>query len=506
MKTGSPPLVRRSRHRVGLGLQPHPVAATPGAPGAVDHPPVRKPVQAPGTSGATSPSAARSAERPQYHPQVSWIRRRTRKEEPPANRLPDLEFLALVRGGLEEFAPGVTQGAQLKGNSLISPHGWAVAVAPPHHGGGHHYDLVALPDVGLQPDVPCFMDCVVSMSADPQDAANTWVQTAGACLLELLDHREHFAGHAGPDDERGVPGWHVITSGAVGLGRDVDENRRLQGALLEANVLHRIADSFTADLESPFFNGVKVFYGGSPGAMQAEIRVNGERHEAASAAMAALGLPEPTTFTAVRFYALLLPVPAGSGEPSYPTVRLDLAPASVQNNAHSHGAACACDCGGHLDPEHPGFDLALPHLVAELSEEERRRRVKSDTGAIIIAEGVGNFLKVRLPIRLDDGRTVVYLAWVYLQAAVIDDFVQRIHNDDLDGHRFEGLLCNAIGPWGEGVLRAPVVLGGQRINEDGSVRRSEVLESTDPLLSKVLSETWPAAFVLGDRFPRRPSS
>ncbi|MGQ4430224.1 DUF6348 family protein [Streptomyces sp. SAS_260] len=161
---------------------------------------------------------------------MSWIRRHKRKEEPSAKRLPDLEFLALVKTGLEEIAPGVTQGAQLKGNSLISPQGWAVAVAPPHHGGGHHYDLVALPDVSLQPDVPCFMDCVVSMSADPQDAANTWVQTAGVCLLELLDRRAHFADHTDPDDERGVPGWHTITSGAVGLGSDVDENRRLQRA------------------------------------------------------------------------------------------------------------------------------------------------------------------------------------------------------------------------------------------------------------------------------------
>ncbi|MGX9890455.1 DUF6348 family protein [Streptomyces sp. NPDC002276] len=435
---------------------------------------------------------------------MSWIRRHKRKEEPQAKRLPDLEFLALVRAGLEEFAPGVTQGAELKGNSLVSPQGWAVAVAPPHHGGGQHYDLVALPDVSIQPDVPCFMDCVVSMSADPQDAANTWVQTAGACLLELLDLREQFADHAGPDNKRGVPGWHMITSGAVGLGTDVDENRRLQGALLDANVLHRIADSFTADLESPFFNGVKVFYGGRPGAMEAEIRVNGERHEAASAAMTALGLPEPTAFTAVRFYALLLPLPEGENEdePSHPaTARPDSIPAQAQATTHTHGASC--DCGGHLDPEHPGFDLALPHLVAELSEEERRRLVKSDTGAIITAEGVGNFLKVRLPIRLDDGRTVVYLAWVYLQPTVFDDFVQRVHDDDLADHRFEGLLCNAIDPWGEDVLRAPVVLGGQRINEDGSVRISEVLESSDPLLGKVLTESWPADFVLGDRFPRR---
>ncbi|MFC8722018.1 DUF6348 family protein [Kitasatospora sp. NPDC057198] len=174
-------------------------------------------------------------------------------------------------------------------------------------------DLVALPDVGVQPDVPCFMDCVVSMSADPQDAANTWVQTAGACLLELLDRRGDFADHVDAEDEGGVPGWHMIVSGVVGLGLDVDESWRLQGALLEANVLHRIAGSFVEDLESPFFNGVKVFYGGSPGAMRAEVWVNGECHQAATAAMAALGLPEPAVFTAVRFYALLLP-PAADGQ------------------------------------------------------------------------------------------------------------------------------------------------------------------------------------------------
>ncbi|WP_157875968.1 DUF6348 family protein [Streptacidiphilus griseoplanus] len=435
---------------------------------------------------------------------MPWIRRRARKDEPPAERLSDLEFLALVKASLEEYAPGVTQGAELKGNSLLSPAGWAVAVAPPHHGGGRHYDLVALPDVSVQPDVPCFMDCVVAMAANPRVAADTWVETAGACLLEVLDGRGHFAQHTGPGQKRGVPGWHSISSGVVGLGRDAAENRRLQTALLDANVLHRIADTFTADLESPFFNGVKVFYGGQPGAMEAEVRVNGERHPAASAAMAALGLPEPTTFTAVRYYALLLPVPAGGGRPSFPSTRLDLADSRSHSQPHSHGATCGC--GGHLDPEHPGFDLPLPHLVAELSEEERAERVTVDTGVIMVAEGVGNFLKVRLPVRLDDGRTVVHLAWADLEAPVLEEFVGRVHSNALAGHRFEGLLCNAVGPWGEEVLRAPVVLGGQRIEEDGSVRLSEVVESGHPLLSRVLNERWPAGFVLGGDDPRPPTS
>ncbi|MFE4698835.1 DUF6348 family protein [Streptomyces sp. NPDC056738] len=239
---------------------------------------------------------------------MPWIRRRARKDRPSEERLSDLEFLALVKASLEEYAPGVTQDAELKGNSLSSPSGWAVGVAPPHHGGGRHYDLVAMPDVSLQPDVPCFMDCVVAVSGDARKAADVWVQTAGACLLELLDPRSRFADHLEPDDERGVPGWHSIVSGTIAFGLDGAENRRLQTALLDANVLHRIADSFTAELESPYFNGVKVFYGGRPGAMQAEIRVNGERHEAASTAMAALELPEPKVFTVARHYALLSPL------------------------------------------------------------------------------------------------------------------------------------------------------------------------------------------------------
>lgn len=152
-----------------------------------------------------------------------------------------------------------------------------------------------------------FLDCCVAMNGNPRHAAESWAQTAGACLLELLDRHGRYARHDDPDDERGVPGFHAITSAATAFGLDPEENQRLQHAVLEANVLHRVADSFTKDLHSPFFNGIKVFWGGLPGQMQAEIRVNGDCHEEASAVMTALNLPEPSVFTAVRYYALLLP-------------------------------------------------------------------------------------------------------------------------------------------------------------------------------------------------------
>lgn len=108
---------------------------------------------------------------------MPWIRRRARDAEPPPERLPDLEFLALVKASLERYAPGVTERTELKGNSLSSPHGWAIGVMPPMHGGPRHYDLVALPDTSLQPDVPSFMDCAVAIAGDAPKAADTWVQT-----------------------------------------------------------------------------------------------------------------------------------------------------------------------------------------------------------------------------------------------------------------------------------------------------------------------------------------
>jgi hypothetical protein len=103
-----------------------------------------------------------------------------------------------------------------------------------------------------------------------------------------------------PDHEHGVPGWHSIISGTVGFRLDTAESWRKQTALLNVNVPHRIRATFIVDLESPFLNKVRFLYAGRPSAVEVEIRVNGERDETASPAMAALNLPEPRVLTAVR--------------------------------------------------------------------------------------------------------------------------------------------------------------------------------------------------------------
>jgi hypothetical protein len=451
---------------------------------------------------------------------VSWIRRAGRSAPKaggsPQDRLSDLEFLALVREALETIAPRVTKGATLKGSSLVSPRGWVLGMAPPHRD-GHHYDVVVFPEVdtspgaGYQDGLPCFLDCAVAATGDPRDAAMAWALTAGSCFLELVDQRGRFAEHVGPDEERGVPGFHAIASAEAGYGLDQGELDRLQEALHEANVLHRIVDVLAPELESPYFNGIKLFYGGKPGAMQCEVRINGERDEAASAAMAALGLPEPTVFTAVRAFALLVPMTADGDEPGY-SVKTELYSESdtdtdTDDDSDSHADSCAChgadcECGGRIDPEHPGFAIELPYLVQELSPAERAERIQVDTGAMMVVKGEGNFLKVRLPIQLEDGRTLVYLAWVVLRAEDIEEVIRRVHDGTLPGHRFPGLFCNIIEPWGKTLLRASVTVEGRQPSQPGTVGIPEIVASTDHALKKVLAKRWPAEVVLGDRDPR----
>lgn len=82
-----------------------------------------------------------------------------------------------------------------------------------------------------------------------------------------------------------------------------------------------------------------------------------------------------------------------------------------------------------------------------------------------------------------------------LAATVLD--LEPAHH----GHGPDCCCGESLDPERPGFARAGRP-GGERVNENGSIRFSDVLESGDPLLDRVLRESWPAEFVLGDRDPR----
>ncbi|WP_155349490.1 DUF2199 domain-containing protein [Acrocarpospora pleiomorpha] len=76
----------------------------------------------------------------------------------------------------------------------------------------------------------------------------------------------------------------------------------------------------------------------------------------------------------------------------------------------SHPLACAC-CGGPLDPNDRRFNYRLPDPVAELPDEEIESRVAGGPHVFVV-EGMGQFLRVLLPVALDDGRRVTFGVFV----------------------------------------------------------------------------------------------
>ncbi|MGQ5262850.1 DUF2199 domain-containing protein [Micromonospora sp. ZYX-F-536] len=74
-------------------------------------------------------------------------------------------------------------------------------------------------------------------------------------------------------------------------------------------------------------------------------------------------------------------------------------------------ATCFC-CGDSLEPGHPAANFQLPDAIAQLDDDELRRLVDTHTYVVLTVQGHGSYLRVILPVPLDDGRTVTFGVWV----------------------------------------------------------------------------------------------
>ncbi|WP_285737786.1 DUF6348 family protein [Kitasatospora phosalacinea] len=142
-----------------------------------------------------------------------------------------------------------------------------------------------------------------------------WASTAGAALIELVAHNGRFAGHLDPTDPDGLPGWHAIHGGVVGWGTG-KRFHDVQDWLVRNPVLPALAPALGGDLGRDQLVGVQVCFGGGAGRRTAEVRVHGEVHAAASAALAALDWPRVTEGDAYARTFVLLVRRAGARPPA----------------------------------------------------------------------------------------------------------------------------------------------------------------------------------------------
>ncbi len=168
---------------------------------------------------------------------------------------------------------------------MVGLPAWSLMMLPNHTDSPGHFDIgfnTALDSGRSGVAIDCISG-VGPMRDAVEQALRIWIETSGACFLELLTMKGKFATHlhgSGPD---GIPGWHAVASRVTGYSHGTDESGSdaLRDAMVRNAVLNRLADRVLPLLTRPASNGIKIFYFRKPDAAIAEIRVNGVADAAA---------------------------------------------------------------------------------------------------------------------------------------------------------------------------------------------------------------------------------
>jgi hypothetical protein len=163
-------------------------------------------------------------------------------------------------------------------------------------------------------DAPVLWDCVAGpgndLRAAADFAASAWAQSTAPPILELLHGDGRFAEHSNGDDGIGLPGWHGILGPLLGYGSDSAEP--LQTWCLKNPLIPALQAYLAPRLADGLVHGVKFLLGAmDPGI--AEVRINGQRDDAASEALFRLPWPRGRR-SVLRSYAVFVhPHPPGQG-------------------------------------------------------------------------------------------------------------------------------------------------------------------------------------------------
>jgi hypothetical protein len=117
---------------------------------------------------------------------------------------------------------------------------------------------------------------------------------------------------------------------------------------------------------------------------------------------------------------------------------------------------------------------------------------------MVAARGIGQFIRVLLPVRLSGGYDVRYGTWLSVSEEDARRTWERWDQPSYVDLELSGFLANAIEPWGKGLLGAEAQARVLKQDE-----LPYIVGSSNELLARVLKTEWPHEEVLAS-FPNPP--
>ncbi|MGW2561831.1 DUF2199 domain-containing protein [Streptomyces sp. NPDC001514] len=153
---------------------------------------------------------------------------------------------------------------------------------------------------------------------------------------------------------------------------------------------------------------------------------------------------------------------------------------------------CSC-CGEPLaDERRIDFRFNLPDAALTAPDEARHSPGPS---ALLRVDGVGSFVRCLLPVRLTGDTELVLGTWLEVDDDALQH-AQAVWEEPAYAQlSFRGTLANAIRPWGDDLLGAPVTA---RVGDPEEL--PYLVAGHHPAISRLLADTWDRDHVLS-RFP-----
>jgi hypothetical protein len=129
----------------------------------------------------------------------------------------------------------------------------------------------------------------------------------------------------------------------------------------------------------------------------------------------------------------------------------------------------------------------LPDEAIDLPEESRHEV----TPGLLRVDGLGSFARCLLPVQLSGDLELVFGAWMKISDADLEHAASVWEDRAYVDLVLHGTFANAIKPWGDDMMGAPITAMVQDIDEIPYVEASD-----EPEFEKLLTDVWDRDYVL----------